>query len=157
MRDRIWPHAQHSKPSPEPTIVLKSRYILAKISQQSLLRFLGKSNERDFRVGFRRNQGFQEGLVAAYKVEEEMRKKKQRGEREGLGVVTKIKKKRSLSDFTKLPPILSLSLSLFLGGVQLFTHSTNIASRISNLIPHILTRIDDMTLRRLFDPKYVQV
>jgi len=36
-------------------------------------------------------------------------------------------------------------------------HSTNFASLISNPIPQILTRIDDTTLCRLFDSKYVKV
>jgi len=41
---------------------------------------LGEVELEGFRVDFRRVQGFYEGLVAAYMVEEEMRKKKERDE-----------------------------------------------------------------------------
>ena len=50
MLGRIWAHAWRSKPLPELTMVLKSRSVLVRISQQSLLRLWGRSNERDFEL-----------------------------------------------------------------------------------------------------------
>ena len=46
-----------------------------------------------------------------------------------------------------------ISLLLFL--FWSLAYSTNIACLISNLVPHNLSRTHNMTLRRLFGPKYV--
>jgi len=53
-----------------------------------------------------------------------------------------------------LRPLFDILILLF---CELLGQSTNIPSPISNLVPHILPQIDDTTLYRLVDPKYVKV
>ena len=86
MLGRIWAHAWRSKPLPKLTMVLKSRSVLVRISQQSLLRLWGRSNERDFELISGEIKGFGElaGCGHGGGGEEEEEPKRKRGRAHGI-------------------------------------------------------------------------